>query len=162
MAPDKGYRSQSNKIAKKRRSERSLPKTKATTKKRIRDLQRAMRRHDTFQKTEEISELAERDAALSAERRRIATEKWYAARYRKVKFFERRKVDRKLQRVRRELENEPSAELRRREQQLKDDLDYIRYYPKTKKYISLFMDDDTGLRAKMREEALAAAQVARA
>lgn len=166
---------EANKMAKKRRSVRSLPRTKKTAKIRIRDLKRRLQRERAKESVDAsvISDLetsiaglsaAEEDAA--AARRHFELQKKYAQRYHKVKFFERRKVERKLGQVRRSLQHDMTPELRRRESELIDDLDYIKYYPRDKKYISLFggrcEDAKTlRLRATRRQLALRAAAKAR-
>ena len=77
-------------------------------------------------------------------------ERAMAARYHKIKFFERQKVVRKIAQVKRELaapvtgeEKGKKADKERRRlegrlEELRVDLNYILHYPKTKKYISLF------------------------
>lgn len=148
----------SNKLLKKRRAERNLPKTKKSPKNRIRDLKRQLGRADGEKAAalqEQIDALTACETAASVERRRVETEKKYATKYHKVKFFERRKIDRKLAQARREKD----AEL---EEKLLRDLDYVKFYPKGKKYISLFVERDEDpktprLREKMRALALEAA-----
>lgn len=177
MTDDAARWSRRNKLVKKRRAERSLPKTKKSPKNRLRDLRRRLQREAGKEDggnskvrsrlEAEIEALAAEEEGRSATRRRVQVEKKFALKYHKVKFFERQKVNRKLSRVRIELARNPeSAELLREEQRLLEDLDYIRYYPKAKKYVSLLVDrdDDTKspqIRAKMREIALATAREAR-
>ncbi|CAA7260511.1 unnamed protein product [Cyclocybe aegerita] len=68
-------------------------------------------------------------------------ERAYAVRYHKIKFFERRKITRKIKQTLKRLDSEESksdkekitAELH----ELRVDLNYILHYPKMKKYISL-------------------------
>ncbi|KAI9138857.1 hypothetical protein BKA69DRAFT_712898 [Paraphysoderma sedebokerense] len=66
-------------------------------------------------------------------------ERKYAIMYRKVKFFERQKVTRKLKKVKKELESNPeNEELKAELKDLELDLCYVTHYPKSEKYISLF------------------------
>ncbi|EIW54208.1 uncharacterized protein TRAVEDRAFT_74419 [Trametes versicolor FP-101664 SS1] len=69
-------------------------------------------------------------------------ERAMATRYHKIKFFERQKVSRKVQQTKRKLaaatEKGERKEWEARLAELRVDLSYIVYYPKTKKYISLF------------------------
>ncbi|KAJ7072903.1 hypothetical protein C8F01DRAFT_1105649 [Mycena amicta] len=66
-------------------------------------------------------------------------ERTLAVRYHKVKFFERQKVVRKLNQIKKGmmLEDDPSVS-EETLQSLRVDLNYILHYPKMKKYISLF------------------------
>ncbi|KMT12669.1 hypothetical protein BVRB_4g091250 [Beta vulgaris subsp. vulgaris] len=77
---------------------------------------------------------------------RLAVERKIFLRNRKIKFFERRKIERRLRRLEKHLrsssgqaqEKENSEELSR----LKEDLEYVRFFPKTEKYVSLYCGDD--------------------
>eukprot|EP00633_Aureoumbra_lagunensis_P002030 CAMPEP_0197290128 /NCGR_PEP_ID=MMETSP0890-20130614/7380_1 /TAXON_ID=44058 ORGANISM="Aureoumbra lagunensis, Strain CCMP1510" /NCGR_SAMPLE_ID=MMETSP0890 /ASSEMBLY_ACC=CAM_ASM_000533 /LENGTH=171 /DNA_ID=CAMNT_0042761967 /DNA_START=203 /DNA_END=718 /DNA_ORIENTATION=- len=115
----------------------------------------------------ELSALEEAECIATKERRRAEKAKARARKYHKVKFFERRKIERRLCQVRRELASEPTNELRKIEAALLEDLDYIKYFPKDRKYISLFFDDPNDKksirrRGKYRALALEAAAEARA
>ncbi|EAU91805.1 hypothetical protein CC1G_04573 [Coprinopsis cinerea okayama7 len=82
--------------------------------------------------------------ALEAELQQVEQahkERALAIRYHKVKFFERQKVTRKLNQVKRRLDSADGSEKEQLEAQLLEErvnLNYILHYPKTKKYISLF------------------------
>ncbi|KAF5355094.1 hypothetical protein D9756_005578 [Leucocoprinus leucothites] len=69
-------------------------------------------------------------------------ERTIAARYHKVKFFERQKVTRKIAQTKKQLSSESSESSRKKLTKalndLRVDLNYILHYPKLKKYISLF------------------------
>ncbi|KAI4518250.1 hypothetical protein K525DRAFT_288607 [Schizophyllum commune Loenen D] len=66
-------------------------------------------------------------------------ERTFAAKYHKVKFFERQKALRKVQRLKRELAEKPEDEdLQSRLFERRVDLNYVLHYPKLKKYISLY------------------------
>jgi hypothetical protein len=77
-----------------------------------------------------------------------------AVRYHKVKFFERRKVERKIDTVTKKLSQEKKDEVKAKELReelahLEDDLIYVMYFPKAKKYISLFAQADEKTKAKI-------------
>lgn len=72
--------------------------------------------------------------------------KKFEARYKKVRFVERRKLERKLIKVRKEIEaekdNNKLIELKEKENNIINDINYVKYYPKTYKYYSLFPNND--------------------
>lgn len=72
--------------------------------------------------------------------------KKFEARYKKVRFVERRKLERKLIKVRKEIEiekdNNKLNELKEKENNIIKDINYVKYYPKTYKYYSLFPNKD--------------------
>ncbi|TBU37627.1 hypothetical protein BD309DRAFT_973667 [Dichomitus squalens] len=98
-------------------------------------------------KTERRLKSLEADLA-KAEQARV--ERSLAARYHKVKFFERQKLLRKIAQVKRQLKGDGEdgegetlgkkerKKLEKRLGELRVDLNYVLHYPKTKKYISLF------------------------
>ncbi|TRM68917.1 hypothetical protein BD626DRAFT_543852 [Schizophyllum amplum] len=66
-------------------------------------------------------------------------ERTLAAKYHKVKFFERQKALRKVQQLKRELTDSPDdADLQSRLFEQRVDLNYVLHYPKLQKYISLY------------------------
>ncbi|KAI5061982.1 hypothetical protein GOP47_0022521 [Adiantum capillus-veneris] len=79
-------------------------------------------------------------------------ERKMALRYRKVKFFERRKIERAIRRLERfqraaadnpaEDSTRQAADMAQKLGQLKEDLEYVRFFPKTEKYVSLFTGGD--------------------
>ncbi|KNA24132.1 hypothetical protein SOVF_018650 [Spinacia oleracea] len=74
---------------------------------------------------------------------RLAVERKVFLRDRKIKFFERRKIERRLRRLEKHLRSS-SGELQEIEiAQLKEDLEYVRFFPKTEKYVSLFSGEDS-------------------
>eukprot|EP00949_MAST-11_sp_MAST-11-sp1_P002224 g2224.t1 len=99
------------------------------------------------------------------ESKQSAKERALAVRYRKVKFFEKKKVSRKMLRVQKNIQN-CKDEVQRRELQaekrkLEDMMTYVTFFPKDRKYVSLFaqgskMDKDEA--KALREELLVAAQ----
>ncbi|KAJ3555022.1 hypothetical protein NM688_g2800 [Phlebia brevispora] len=96
------------------------------------------------------------------EAERVRKERTLAMRYHKIKFFERQKVTRKLNQVKKQLETSADKKERKKlEKSLKElrvDLNYIIHYPKLKKYISLFppearqvADDDLSAKGKEKD-----------
>ncbi|KAL8490941.1 hypothetical protein ACS0TY_022813 [Phlomoides rotata] len=77
---------------------------------------------------------------------RLAVERKIFMRNKKIKFFERRKVERMIRRLEKQqrastgqaLETEIANQLSK----LKEDLEYVKFFPKTEKYVSLFMGGD--------------------
>ena len=70
----------------------------------------------------------------------------FESRYKKVRFFERRKLERKLKQINKNIENEKDEEkikeLKEEKQNINDNINYVKYYPKTYKYYSLFPNKD--------------------
>jgi len=71
----------------------------------------------------------------------------FEARYKKVRFVERRKLERKLNHINKSIENEKDEEklkeLNKEKENIVDDINYVKYYPKTYKYYSLFPNKDS-------------------
>ncbi|KAL5542101.1 hypothetical protein UlMin_009811 [Ulmus minor] len=91
---------------------------------------------------------------------RLAVERKIFLRDRKIKFFERRKIERRIRRLEK-LQRTSSgqaedAKIAKQLSELKEDLEYVRFFPKTEKYVSLFSGgDDTEIvdkRNKLREQ----------
>ena len=172
----KGEHAKRNAAHKKRRAARDLPKTnKKTAKNRLRDAERWLRRLETNGADQEqigaaqkaVEELRREKASDEIQRKRIDKEKRYAERYRKVKFFEKRKVLRRLKRLKREMASDtPPHDGKARLEALEGDLAYVSFYPKDRKYVGLFTvrgaeDARTAKRrAEARKLALAAAAAA--
>lgn len=77
---------------------------------------------------------------------RLAVERKIFLRDRKIKFFERRKIERRIRRLEK-LQRASSgqaqdAETAEQLSKLKEDLEYVRFFPKTEKYVSLFTGGD--------------------
>jgi hypothetical protein len=75
--------------------------------------------------------------------------KKFEERYKKVRFVERRKLERKMKRVKKMLEecngkddDEEKKRLMKEEEEIEKDLNYVKFYPKTYKYYSLFPNKD--------------------
>uniref|UniRef100_A0A0C9S8R6 rRNA-processing protein EFG1 n=1 Tax=Wollemia nobilis TaxID=56998 RepID=A0A0C9S8R6_9CONI len=131
----------------------------------IRSIQRMLRKNlpqevkeAQEKKLEELRKLMELQVRSELERK-------MALRYRKVKFFERRKIERRIRRLeklqRATLEHPGEEVVAQAEEiflqlaHLKEDLEYVRFFPKTEKYVSLFMGGDepelVAKRNKLRE-----------
>ncbi|CAH8251111.1 unnamed protein product [Arabidopsis lyrata] len=92
---------------------------------------------------------------------RLAVERKIFLRNRKVRFFERRKIERSIRRLEK-LQRSTSgghvqdAEIGGQLNKLKEDLEYVRFFPKNEKYVSLFSGgDDLQLserRSKLRKQ----------
>ncbi|GLT99487.1 hypothetical protein SLE2022_169240 [Rubroshorea leprosula] len=77
---------------------------------------------------------------------RLAVERKIFLRDRKIKFFERRKIERRIRRLEK-LQRASSgqaqdAQIAEQLSKLKEDLEYVRFFPKTEKYVSLFTGGD--------------------
>ena len=70
----------------------------------------------------------------------------FESRYKKVRFVERRKLERKLKHINKNIENEKDEnkkkELKKEKENIIDNINYVKYYPKTYKYYSLFPNKD--------------------
>nr|GAT58382.1 predicted protein [Mycena chlorophos] len=90
---------------------------------------------DVRAETERRLKALEADLAVAE---RSKKERTLAVRYHKVKFFERQKVVRKLNQLKKQTQLEEDSDAEETLQSLRVDLNYILHYPKMKKYISLF------------------------
>lgn len=100
---------------------------------------------------------------------RLAVEKKIFLRDRKIKFFERRKIERRVRRLEKMQRTssgpEQDAAIAEQLSKLKEDLEYVRFFPKTEKYVSLFSGGDesdmvdrrNGLRKQIKANLIAAA-----
>ncbi|KAG8373135.1 hypothetical protein BUALT_Bualt12G0139200 [Buddleja alternifolia] len=77
---------------------------------------------------------------------RLAVERKIFLRNRKIKFFERRKIERRIRRLEKQqrasTDQAQETEIADQLSKLKEDLEYVRFFPKTEKYVSLFMGGD--------------------
>ncbi|KAK9160618.1 hypothetical protein Syun_006959 [Stephania yunnanensis] len=91
---------------------------------------------------------------------RLAVEHKVFMRYKKIKFFERRKIERRIRRLeklqRSASDHSQEGDVAIQLSRLKEDLEYVRFFPKNAKYVSLFMGgDDADIvdkRNKLRKE----------
>ncbi|MCQ2818382.1 MAG: Efg1 domain-containing protein, partial [archaeon] len=67
----------------------------------------------------------------------------FEQKYKSVRFVERRKLERKLTQINKKLEgNKEDKELLEEKQKIIDDINYVKFYPKTYKYYALFPNKD--------------------
>ena len=70
----------------------------------------------------------------------------FESRYKKIRFIERRKLERKLNHINKNIENEKDEKnkekLKKEREEIIEDINYVKYYPKTYKYYSLFPNKD--------------------
>ncbi|KAJ4956959.1 hypothetical protein NE237_013742 [Protea cynaroides] len=76
--------------------------------------------------------------------KRLAVERKIFMRDRKIKFFERRKIERRIRRLEKlqRADHNHEAGIGSQLSKLKEDLEYVRFFPKTEKYVSLFIGGD--------------------
>ena len=72
----------------------------------------------------------------------------FESRYKKVRFIERRKLERKLKKINKMIgggdkNSENLQKLEKERQNIIDDINYVKFYPKTYKYYSLFPNKDS-------------------
>ncbi|XVE65922.1 hypothetical protein DITRI_Ditri08aG0038400 [Diplodiscus trichospermus] len=123
------------------------PKPKAVSlKNQIRSIERMLRK-DLPPEVREAQEKKLEELKKQQEiHTRLAVERKIFLRDRKIKFFERRKIERRIRRLEK-LQRTSSgqaqdAEIAEQLSKLKEDLEYVRFFPKTEKYVSLFTGGD--------------------
>lgn len=118
----------------------------ATLKNQIRSVERMLRKN----LPPEIREVQEKKLEGLKKQQdihtRLAVERKIFLRYRKIKFFERRKIERRIRRLEK-LQRATSGQAQDAENsvqlsKLKEDLEYVRFFPKTEKYVALFTGSD--------------------
>eukprot|EP00245_Coleochaete_scutata_P006377 TRINITY_DN20802_c0_g1_i1.p1 TRINITY_DN20802_c0_g1~~TRINITY_DN20802_c0_g1_i1.p1 ORF type:complete len:410 (-),score=107.34 TRINITY_DN20802_c0_g1_i1:450-1679(-) len=124
----------------------------ASVKNQIRSIERLLRKDLRPEVVAAQGKRLEDLKKIQEEHARSDLERKLALRYRRVKFFERRKVERRIRRVEKQQrlldEHEHDAAARERSAlakqlvELKNDLEYVKYFPKTEKYVSIFMGND--------------------
>ncbi|KAG0605549.1 hypothetical protein M758_9G067600 [Ceratodon purpureus] len=135
------------------RKENEKKKSKlVSTKNQIRSIERLLKKELPAAVKEAQQKRLEELKLQSDSHVRAELERKMALRYRRVKFFERRKIERRIRRLEKQqralLENLSEDHTTQLEtvadqlHQLKEDLEYIRFFPKTEKYISLYMGKD--------------------
>eukprot|EP00639_Heterosigma_akashiwo_P011717 CAMPEP_0206363460 /NCGR_PEP_ID=MMETSP0294-20121207/1607_1 /ASSEMBLY_ACC=CAM_ASM_000327 /TAXON_ID=39354 /ORGANISM="Heterosigma akashiwo, Strain CCMP2393" /LENGTH=294 /DNA_ID=CAMNT_0053808813 /DNA_START=47 /DNA_END=929 /DNA_ORIENTATION=+ len=145
-------------------------KKKQSRKNQIRNLSRLLRKEGLpeEQKHELQQKIKMLESEISDHKTKERVDKMQD-KYKKIKFFERKKVTRKISQTKKKIEKNgdpnKNKELQLRLKKLEDDLQYIDFYPPTQKYIGLFAnenDDEKTMKrkGKMREMALKAARAA--
>ena len=70
----------------------------------------------------------------------------FESRYKKIRFIERRKLERKLNHINKSIENEKDLKnkekLKKEKEEIIENINYVKYYPKTYKYYALFPNKD--------------------
>lgn len=130
----------------KSKSKPSKPKSSGSLKNQIRSTERFLRkdlpaevREAQEQKLEELKKQIELQTRLVDERKTFLLD-------RKKKFFERRKIERRIRRLEKQHRvsagQTQEAEISEQLSKLKEDLEYVRFFPKNEKYVPLFMGGD--------------------
>jgi len=123
------------------------PKPKSVSlKNQIRSIERMLRKdlppEIQEKKLKELEQLKKQQEIHS----RLAVERKIFLRDRKIKFFERRKVERRIRRLEKSQRSSSGqaqdAEIAEQLSKLKEDLEYVRFFHKTEKYVSLFTGGD--------------------
>lgn len=123
------------------------PKPKSVTlKNQIRSIERMLRKDLPSEVREAQEKKLQAIKKQQEDITRLAVERKVFLRDRKIKFFERRKIERGLRRLEK-LQRTSSyqaqdAQIAEQLSKLKEDLEYVRFFPKTEKYISLFTGSD--------------------
>ncbi|XVF28721.1 hypothetical protein REPUB_Repub15cG0054400 [Reevesia pubescens] len=123
------------------------PKPKAVSlKNQIRSLERMLRKDLPPEVREAQGKKLEGLKKQQEIHTRLAVERKVFLRDRKIRFFERRKIERRIRRLEK-LQRSSSgqaqdAEIAGQLSKLKEDLEYVRFFPKTEKYVSLFTGGD--------------------
>lgn len=135
-----------------------------STQKRIRDLQRLLaKKGGDLEAAEAIKVKIQRLTETKIANVEKEKEKRNATKYHMVKFFERKKLTRKIRKIDAELKSvtdrKQEKALKIERQRVIEDLAYVMYYPNKLKYVALFHDDgsstaDTQLKAEARTVAL--------
>ncbi|KAJ4722582.1 rRNA-processing protein EFG1 [Melia azedarach] len=123
------------------------PKPKSVSlKNQIRSVERMLRKELPAEVREAQQKKLEELKKQQEIHNRLAVERKIFLRDRKIKFFERRKIERRIRRLEK-LQRASSgqaqdAEITEQLFKLKEDLEYVRFFPKTEKYVSLFTGGD--------------------
>ncbi|GER25486.1 rRNA-processing protein efg1 [Striga asiatica] len=132
-----------------KKSKSTKPKA-VSLKNHIRSIERMLRKdlpHEVKEAQEKKLEGLKKQQEIQ---NRLAVERKIFLRNRKIKFFERRKIERRIRRLEKQQRvssgQVQEAEIADQLTKLKEDLEYVRFFPKNEKYVSLFMGgDDTDI-----------------
>ncbi|KAL2621580.1 hypothetical protein R1flu_001785 [Riccia fluitans] len=132
------------------RKDASNKKSKIVSiKNQIRSIERLLKKPLLAEEVKDAQEVRLEDLKKQAEQHaRSELERKMALRYRRIKFFERRKIERRIRRADKQLRTvgDPTSSaglaLSRELEQLKEDLEYVKFFPKTEKYVALFAGND--------------------
>ncbi|XP_074316549.1 uncharacterized protein LOC141652843 [Silene latifolia] len=121
----------------------------ASLKNQIRSTQRLLQRDLPAELREAQEKKLDELKKQQLEQNRLAEERKIFLRDRKIKFFERRKIERRIRRMEKQqrvsLNEEEEKKIMEELVQLKNDLEYVRFFPKAEKYVPLFCGDDQEL-----------------
>ena len=122
----------------------------------MRSIQRLLQREGLPEKlrVEKMREL-EQLTGVAAENKQVERERTMAVRYHKVKFFERVKLTRAMEKLERDHpdESKRSDKVKQELQQFRDDLHYVMNFPKGYKYVSILKQEgDTEYLKEKREK----------
>ncbi|GFP86081.1 hypothetical protein PHJA_000752000 [Phtheirospermum japonicum] len=151
-----------------KKSKPSKPKA-VSLKNQIRSTERMLRKDLPLEIKEALETKLEGLKKQQDIQNRLAVERKIFLRNRKIKFFERRKIERRIRRLEKQQRVSTAqgqeAEIADQLTKLKEDLEYVRFFPKTEKYVPLFMGGDeteivekrNGLRKQIKANLVAAA-----
>eukprot|EP00731_Ephydatia_muelleri_P031210 Em0022g724a len=135
---------------------------KSAIKKRIRSINRLLAKEDLPESVRITKEAALKSLhGLLNDRQKSEQQKKIIKKYKMVKFFDKRKVSRRLKStllaISQSADDTEKLELLNEAKRLKDELNYVVHYPSTEKYISLYPTTETSSAKaqKRREELLA-------
>ncbi|TKY51938.1 rRNA-processing protein efg1 [Spatholobus suberectus] len=143
-------------------------KPSVSLKNQIRSIERMLRKHlppDVREAQEQKLEALKKQQEIHT---RLAAERKIFLRDRKIKFFERRKIERRIRRLEKLQRASSSSSAQPCSDQLsalKQDLQYVMYFPKNEKYVPLFTGGDdseivdrrNGLRKQIEDRLIATA-----
>ncbi|EEH58168.1 uncharacterized protein MICPUCDRAFT_16457, partial [Micromonas pusilla CCMP1545] len=121
-----------------------VTKKKPSTKNQMRSIQRLLKREGLPEKAraEKARQLEALDA-IAEENKRAERERKLSVRYHKVKFFERVKLTRAMEKLERDNPAATRSDAVAEElKQLKEDLHYVMHFPKGYKYVSVLKNKD--------------------
>ena len=121
-----------------------MTKKKPSTKNQMRSIQRLLKREGLPEKAraEKARQLEALDA-IAEENKRAERERKLSVRYHKVKFFERVKLTRAMEKLERDNPAATRSDAVAEElKQLKEDLHYVMHFPKGYKYVSVLKNKD--------------------
>ncbi|KAL3649049.1 hypothetical protein CASFOL_005452 [Castilleja foliolosa] len=151
-----------------KKSKPSKPKA-VSLKNQMRSTERMLRKDLPLEVKEALEMKLEGLKKQQETQNRLAVERKIFLRNRKIKFFERRKIERRIRRLEKQQRISAAqgqeAEIADQLIKLKEDLEYVRFFPKTEKYVPLFMGGDeseivekrNGLRNQIKANLVAAA-----
>ncbi|EPS57943.1 hypothetical protein M569_16874, partial [Genlisea aurea] len=128
-----------------RKSKYNKPKT-VSLKNQIRSIERMLRKDLPLEVKESQNKKLEELKRQQDIHNRLVIESQLFLRDRKIKFFERRKIERRLRRLEKRQRSSTGqtheSEVAEQLEKLKEDLEYVKFFPKTERYVSLFMGGD--------------------